>query len=336
MKQAFLSLIECAYRLDLNERDWFQAIADHAAVVAPASDGAMTYSFDASSPKDGVHVGHWAAASLPQSFVESTLMLNQNTTPEDAARFYHQGIVCDTVSEVLRRDGTSIEQNDTYRRAVAGEGFPDSFGLTASNPSHTGLVINAPIDSVRKLGPGLKRAWQQTGVHLHAAYRLREALRRRAVKPEAVVEPGRGLVHGGNGAGNESARRVLESAARAADAARTRGGPEEASEALELWRGLIDGRWTMIETFESDGRRLFVAYPNDPEFENPRALTPRERLVAHYAAQGDANKWIAYQLGITPVTVARHLAVALGKLGLSHRHDLIWLSAALRSAEPSS
>ncbi|NBC29847.1 MAG: hypothetical protein GVY29_07630, partial [Spirochaetes bacterium] len=96
----------------------------------------------------------------------------------------------------------------------------------------------------------------------------------------------------------------------------------------------VHGRWTLIESFEQDGRRLFLAYPNELGVPNVRGLSEREREVVGYVVQGDANKWIAYQLGLREATVARHLSRALQKLGMRHRNELIWFYHSLHQAGP--
>ena len=105
MTRAILSLIDRAYRLDVDDQHWLQTIAEQAAAMVPSSDGAMAYEFDASEPEAGVRIPRYAAFSVPGSFVPSTLRLNSGTTADDAARFYHRGVICGTVSEVLRRSG---------------------------------------------------------------------------------------------------------------------------------------------------------------------------------------------------------------------------------------
>jgi len=336
MKQLLLSLLEDAYRLEQSESEWYRSLAARAAHIVPGEWGAMAYSFDASAPEAGVRIDAWGAASVSDSFVEGTLHLNRATTPEEAIRFYHHGVLCGTVSEMIGQGGQSLETNPTYANAMLARGHGDTFGLTASSPSHRGMVINAPLSRPTSLNPRAKLAWRQAGVHLHAAFRLRESVRSLVATPEAVVEPGRGVVHSEGVAKGSLARERLHDAARAVDSARSRSGPSDAADALEMWRGLVSGRWTLIETFESDGRRYFLAYPNEITPENPRSLTPRERAVVGHIVQGDSNKWIAYQLGIKPPTVARHLTSGLRKIGLRHRHELIWLYHSLHRSDRSN
>jgi DNA-binding NarL/FixJ family response regulator len=54
-----------------------------------------------------------------------------------------------------------------------------------------------------------------------------------------------------------------------------------------------------------------------------KALSPREREVAQWAAAGERNKEIAWQLGISEGTVKLHLFHAYQKLGVSNRVGLV-------------
>jgi DNA-binding NarL/FixJ family response regulator len=98
-------------------------------------------------------------------------------------------------------------------------------------------------------------------------------------------------------------------------------------EAIALWRALVAGRWSIIDHFDSDGRRYLVARRNQPA---PAArglgvLSPRERDVLARAALGHTNKLIAYELGVAVATVASALASAAVKLGVATRAELIRL-----------
>jgi hypothetical protein len=81
-------------------------------------------------------------------------------------------------------------------------------------------------------------------------------------------------------------------------------------EAVEIWRGLVAGLWSLVDHIDTDGRRYLVAHRNDPTTPDPRALTERERQVVAYADLGQSNKLIAYQLGLSVSTVGVLLARA--------------------------
>ena len=109
----------------------------------------------------------------------------------------------------------------------------------------------------------------------------------------------------------------------------TRG--RKTDEALELWRCLVERRWTLADVFESDGRRYVVAIPNAPESRCER-LSDREAQVAHIASFGRSNKEIAYELGLAPTTVATLLSRAAKKLGAANVVQLIARARELRLA----
>jgi DNA-binding NarL/FixJ family response regulator len=94
---------------------------------------------------------------------------------------------------------------------------------------------------------------------------------------------------------------------------------DDAFAADPAWNAVLAGRWSLVDRFDSDGRRYVVAYRNPPGVLDPRRLTPREEGVTAMAAIGRSNKEIAAQLGVTASTVATLLAAALGKLGLASR-----------------
>src|SRR5262245_25636839 len=86
---------------------------------------------------------------------------------------------------------------------------------------------------------------------------------------------------------------------------------------------LVAVRWSLVEHFERDGRRFYLAHKNDPELAADRSLTRRERQVLAYAELGYSNKLIAYSLGLSSSTVATLLFKGRRKLGMapSQRKD---------------
>jgi len=89
-----------------------------------------------------------------------------------------------------------------------------------------------------------------------------------------------------------------------------------------LWTPLADGRWTLIDRFEMNGQRYYVAIDNDRESQELCALSDRERSVVQLAAQGLANKEIAYELQLADSSVATYLRRALEKLRIQDRLEL--------------
>ena len=126
-----------------------------------------------------------------------------------------------------------------------------------------------------------------------------------------------------------SAREALRDAVRRIDRARGKMRRADPGHAVEEWRGLVAARWSLVEHFESDGRRYLVARRNDPDAAGPDSLTRRERQVLGYATLGHSNKLIAYELGISASTVGVLLLRAARKLKAHGRAEVI---AAWRAA----
>jgi DNA-binding NarL/FixJ family response regulator len=93
--------------------------------------------------------------------------------------------------------------------------------------------------------------------------------------------------------------------------------------ALDAWQAFMDGRFALVDSFDSGGRRFFVVRRDDIRQEPTGLLSDRETQVARLAACGYPNKLIAYELGLTMSLVAMDLASAIRKLGVRCRIDLI-------------
>ena len=91
-------------------------------------------------------------------------------------------------------------------------------------------------------------------------------------------------------------------------------------------KGLVSGRWTLLDHFESDGRRYVLARRNEPHGAPLEKLTKRERQVVGYLALGHSYKLIAYELGISTSTVAALVWRACNRLGVESREELARLA----------
>jgi DNA-binding CsgD family transcriptional regulator len=91
---------------------------------------------------------------------------------------------------------------------------------------------------------------------------------------------------------------------------------------------MVDGRWTLVERTESDGKRLIEAHTNIPRRAPLADLSPLERACVELARRGNANKQIAYALGLPLGTVSSTLSAAMRKVGVRSRVGLIALGDA--------
>lgn len=197
----------------------------------------------------------------------------------------------------------------------------DILMLQAQSDDASGATLALYFEHPQEpLSPALRDRWTEVASHLAAASRLRLA---GLPRPDVILDE-KHRVLDAHGAGTAaSAREALRTAARAVDKVRGRR-VKDAEEALAIWRVLTDGRWTIADDFDAQGRRTIVAYNNVPlpSLAFPK-LSLRERQVVCFVALGHTNKQIGYELGVSASSVATHLSKAMKKLGVRSRAELV-------------
>lgn len=190
--------------------------------------------------------------------------------------------------------------------------------------------------------------------HFTAGLRLRRSLTGLSLETasvEAIFSTDGRCVNAQGMAEPANAREGLRRAVIDMEAARAR----PASETDSPRAALLDGRWSLVDRFDTDGRRFVVAYRNPPGVLDPRRLSRRERDVAARLAQGMSQGAVAAELGIQSSTVATVASTVIGKLGLHStralplfwrdsggdpvalgRDDLVAISSAAGPARPRS
>jgi DNA-binding CsgD family transcriptional regulator len=209
---------------------------------------------------------------------------------------------------------------------VAARGAVDTFTLVATNPDGRGCMVALAFADRSKQARRSTERWKRVAIHVAAGLRLR----RSDGQPEAVLTPNGRVSHAEASARTRAAREQLRAAAIAIDRVRCRASRDEL---LTVWEGLVGGRWSLVDHFDSDGRRFLVARRNDPPVQPHVALTFRERQIVALASCGHTDKYIAYALGIGRSSVATHIAAARSKLGCGSRVELVRLGAQLGAAD---
>ncbi len=331
MKKDPLSIIEAAYAVDRPLDAWLGGVLENLADATGEGLGVWAVLYDARDAAN-LKFEHMAFHQIDPLHQELLKGGAETLSARTVEKTFVNG-TCGTLSENL---GPSFRRNNPIARAVKETfGVGDSIGMNAMDPTLRGCMLSVPIADPRSTTPGFRARWSRVVAHVAAAHRLRRQLE--AATPsllegaEAVLDPDGGLQHAEGEARDAGAREALRSAAVAIDRLRTRAG-RDADDAVEGWKGLVNGRWSLVDHFERDGRRYFVARRNDPRVE-PGALTLRELQIAGFAALGHSNKLIAYEMGLSESTVATHLMRAARKLGLRSRAGLIRHFRALRSRQ---
>jgi DNA-binding CsgD family transcriptional regulator len=203
------------------------------------------------------------------------------------------------------------------------------------DPDLHGVGINVPSAEPIQLSRKAREHWQMLAVHFAAGHRLRRSLGQGCDAPgvpvtelplnaEALLDPKRFLVsHRAGDARGKTASEAIRQAAVRVDRARGKARKSDPERAIRLWEGLVRGRWSLVDWFDTDGRRFVLAIPNAPNLGDPRSLSKREHQVATYAALGESNKTTGYRLGLSPPRISALLNSAMRKFGVKTKAQLV-------------
>ncbi len=327
-----IGCVEAAYAAAATDREWLERIAG---ALMPVAGAASMVAFTAELA--GLRI-EAAAERGPQPAALADLVQIWREAPREA--FEVAFSPRRPVGIATRRMRESGEAARTFSAVFARLGIEEGLGLVVAEPDGHALVAGVPYRHRRAFSPRLVQQLTRVCAHLHSGLRLRRRLAAgaRAARGgpatteqdgavDAILSPAGVVAHAEGPALAGTARTQLTEAVRRVERARgflRRASPDEA---LELWRGLVNGAWSIVDHEDSDGRRFLLARRNAPGVPDPKALTATERDVVAYAALGRSNKFIGYMLGLSPSTIAAHLRSAERKLGLSSRWELIRMFA---------
>ena len=326
-----IDVIEAAYDLEAPDFDaWLANVLEVGKPVLDHGLGVFGFEFVRPAGASGAEatIRDIHTKSMPDDFIRRFEEARSVLSPEFVRSVTPPGHA-GTWSEIA---GHHPEE---FQALVDALGYSDLLGILAVDPNGVGVDISAPLPDRLRLTPKSRERWQMLAAHVAAGYRLRRALLARAAQSEpartglpfeaeAVFDPnGLQIVEAAGPAQEPTAADVLRRAARRVD--RARGGlrRQDPGGALAAWRALVSGRWSVVDWFDTDRRRLVLAIPNPPEVIDPRGLTAQECQVVTYAVLGETNKLIAYRLGLSQGRVSGLLRSAIKKLGLRSRAQLV-------------
>lgn len=341
--EAAIDVVEAAYDLEVAAGDWLPKILSAGESLFDLGMGCYG-AIGAGTSEDGVPIftqalGSPGAEELPIKIMRSAQEVGPDLVQRASAEV--QGRV-HLLSDLCERWPTVCE---SINRHI---GSKDLLSLTAVDPDDCGMNISIPSRERISLNHKEREFWRMLEVHLAAGHRLRRGLGQQGdaagapvteipLDAEALIDPSRFLVSHAHGQATEAgAPEKLRAAARLVDKARGALRKEEPTEALRLWEGLVRGKWSLIDWFDTDGRRFVLAKPNAPRIRDPRGLTEREAQVATYASLGEPSKIIGYRLGLSPTYVSRLLGNAMRKLGVKTQAQLVEKMRGVQSKPPAA
>ncbi|HET8725085.1 MAG TPA: LuxR C-terminal-related transcriptional regulator [Anaeromyxobacteraceae bacterium] len=335
MKVDAIRIIEAGYNQAATDEQWLSPIVDAFEPVTRGM-GAMAGIVDFEGA--GARVGNWVGRDrmpdwLPAAWQGMYAYLGEHH-PEALRAILspNPSVVCWSSERSSCIPPVALEPI----RALFREWpvFKDCLGVLSAEPVGPSILVSVPYQDDVAIPPRTRWQLARATAHLCAAIRLR---RRASAAParsdglapdvEAVLDPA-GKVHDAQGvAESRDARASLGAIVRRVERARGRLRHADPEQALDIWLALFDGRWSVVEHVESDGRRFLLARRNAPGARDPMAVTQGERDVLACVARGHSNKYTAYLLGIATSTVATRLESALRKLGLASRREAIEMLA---------
>jgi DNA-binding CsgD family transcriptional regulator len=337
---AAIDVVEAAYDLEAAPGDWMPRVLSAGESLFDFGMGCYG-AIAAGLSEQGVPIfaqalGSPGAEDLPLKIMaaarEAGPELVAKSSAEVRGRVYLLSDMCDrfpSACEIINRH----------------VGSKDVLSLTAVDPDGYGAHISIPCPKAMFVDRREREHWQMIEVHLAAGHRLRRGLGEQGeasgaplteipLNADALIDPSRFLVSHANGEATEAeASEKLREAARLVDRARGPLRRQNPKEALRLWEGLVRGKWTLVDWFDTDGRRFVLAKTNAPRIKDPRGLTEREAQVATYAALGETSKMIGYRLGLSQSYVSRLLNDAMRKLGVKTQAQLV---DRMRGVQPES
>jgi len=325
-----IDLIEVAYDLHTSDSDWLSGVMDTAAPMIDHGLGMFGFAFvrpEGGGGRDAV-IQDMQLRSLSPDFPGRFLAASQALSPEFVRAVTPPGYA-GTWSEIAR------DHPEELRALLEELGYVDLFGITAIDPDGVGVDISAPLREAMQLSSKSRERWQMLGAHIASAYRLRRALIRSESDvdddahelpygAEAVLDANDfRIIEAIGPVKDRNAAQILRKAARRVDKARGKLRRDDPSKALETWKALVRGRWSVVDWFDSDGRRFVLARPNPPKVFDPRGLSAQECQVVTFVLLGDTNKLIAYRLGLSQGRVSVLLKSAMHKLGAKSKAQLV-------------
>ncbi len=319
MSPDFLPLLDAAYQVDVPQRAWFAGVCAGAARSLDRGLGVGVMIYDAADP---THVGipEMTFAGAPRGYDARVIqrLVTGARDPGYVERTF-KAVRCALVSQTPK-----VATRDEVFRYLARFGVGDVLGINAMDPSASGVFVGVNVPKGTRLRPATRDALERVAAHLSAGFRLNKRISSMPAplaapdEADAVLEPSGKVADAKPRAASRASRRTLRDAAVALDRARAR-----ARQPSPEWKPLVDARWTLLDWFDRDGRRYVLARHNSPGVPPIERLSVRERQVVAYAAMGQLNKQIGYELGISTSTVGVLLSRAASKLGVSGRRALV-------------
>jgi len=331
-----LDLLTSAYRLDLEDAAYLRELVSRAVPLLDRGLGVASYTYDARDPSRPVMQQLAMSGTFQPGWLSAFYNEMEKCSSQPSPRTHPTGF-----ESWARLSCAQVSQIPAMREMLPlfshFGGARDVFALNALDASGRGLWLGAPWPRATRASKERETLFTRVAAHLTTAQRLRRQAPDTPRPTEAVLSPEGNVLHAEDVAKGTDARTELRRAATALERARTREGRRNVELATRQWKPLVLSRWSMLDEFDSDGRRYIVAVDNRaPTAGTQPALSEREHQVLTHALLGHTNKVIAYELGLSDSTVRVLFHRAALKLDAKNRRDTLERYRALvETAKPA-
>lgn len=183
-----------------------------------------------------------------------------------------------------------------------GSGLPTADSVTLDIPDDAGRLWLFTALLSKSYTPSSEdyKDWNEAARHLSNVLRLLRQMH--LSEPEAIFSSRGSVQHVGAQVVERNLPKLREAATRAV----ANGG---------LWAEVVAGRWSLVQTRDTDGSFLVKAYRNCRGVADSRALSAAELEVLPHVVLGKSNTAIALDLGVSEATISRHVERILLRLG---------------------
>jgi DNA-binding CsgD family transcriptional regulator len=315
-----IGIIESAYQVDLAVEAWLRAIVASTGSALDAHIGVFGVLYDVRGSRVRIRAAADTADGTFAKAARSVMLANRGN------QYVKDGLASHGCACALATETTGLERTplfDTFRPL----GVEDMVGINGVNSSGLGCFVGVLLPNRAPLRRTLRSSLARVSTHFAAGHRLMLRMRE---EPDAIFTARGRVEHATGDARQPGPLDSLREAVAAIEHARSTAGRSEPDEAVKRWRGLVSARWSLVEQFDTDGKRYILARANEPAPSiagGLEMLTARERQIVAHLMLGHSMKLIAYELGIAYSTVRVLTMRACAKLGVNGREELLAATA---------
>ncbi len=327
-----IDVAHAAYALDCHDADWLEQLVSLMAPLLDKGRGIVGFRWRR-QPDDSVHGSRFVMAGERDGDPEMLRELLATLDPTRTSMAYYAPYSFQSLSSIAQHHPVfhDITQDPDMQRVAHGRDLVDFEMLRVDQAHNMGWMFSVLHSEVTQIPTARRELWARIAAHIAAGARLRlklsgvdlnEAAAIFDVHAESWEVQDRDLA-------NTSRIDHLRHHIEARNTARALAA-DSPLEAMNLWEGLVDGQWSLLDVVDTDGRTFTVLHKNPIEVGSRVALSERERQVAWLTGRGHHVKLVAYELGVSASTVRTQLRSALRKLNVE---DIAGLHRLIDSVE---